>query len=88
MSSPLNEVVLSSEARKALLALPDGPPRKRLLLALTTLKKDARPEDSRALLGQGPESREWLVSGFQIVYEIDPALRLVSVGIIRRTDGS
>lgn len=85
MSSPLNEVVLSSEARKALHALPDGPPRRRLLLALTTLKKDPRPEDSRALAGEGPEAREWLVSGFQIVYEIDPALRLVSIGIIRRT---
>ena len=85
MSSPLNEVVLSSGARKALHDLPDGPPRKRLLLALTTLKKNARPEDSRALLGEGPEAREWLVSGFQIVYEINTELRLVSVGIIRRT---
>lgn len=88
MSSPLNEVVLSSEARKALHALPDGPPRKRLLLALLTLKKDPRPEDSRALLGAGHEAREWLVSGFQIVYEIDPELPLVSVGIIRRTAGA
>jgi hypothetical protein len=85
MSSPLNEVVLSSEARKALHALQDGPPRKRLLLALTTLKKDARPEDSRALLGEGQEAREWLVSGFQIVYELDPERPLVSVGIIRST---
>lgn len=83
--SSLNEVVLSSEARRALHALPDGPPRKRLLLALTTLKKDPRPEDSRALLGAGYEAREWLVSGFQIVYEIDLLLPLVSVGIIRRT---
>jgi hypothetical protein len=88
MSSPLNEVVLSSEARRALHALPDGPPRKRLLLALTTLKKDPRPDDSRALLGEGHETREWLVSGFQIVYEIDPVLPLVSVGIIRRTAGA
>jgi hypothetical protein len=84
MSSPLNEVVLSAEARKALHALPDGAPRRRLLLALTTLKKDARPEDSRALLGEGPEAREWLVSGFQIAYEIDTKPPRISVGIIRR----
>ena len=85
MSSPLNEVLLSSEARKALHALPDGPHRRRLLLALTTLKKEARPEASRALLGDGPEAREWLVSGFQIVYQIDPDTPSVSIGIIRRT---
>lgn len=52
-------------------------------MSLSTLVKNARPEESRELTGDGPEAREWSISGFTILYFFYPGERRVEVGIIR-----
>ena len=83
-STSRNEVWLSAGA-KAFLEQLSPPEQRKLALLLLVLRKNACPDDSRALAPDGVAEeamRVWSAGGYEILYRVEA--RVVEVGIIRR----
>jgi len=82
-STSRNEVWLSAGAKEFLAQLPP-PEQRRLALLLLVLKKNAFPEESRALTADGAADesmRIWCRGAYEILYQVNG--RIVEVGILR-----